>query len=386
MTFGVEHTPENEKIALVREYLESGLGYRKFFDKNKGKIPVRIRQFGDWCHKYRDVAKLKDGYVPERHEIKGTSTLYDSEGNVKMTWVKTSKEIEDAKAVMLAALDEAKEDLPKIKDIKRPKKWDENLAAVIPIGDAHFGMLAWHEETGNDFDLNIAKRDLCGAMKYLIDSGPACDTCVIANVGDMLHYSTMKPITEASGHVLSADSRAQKMVRVTVSALRFAIEYAAQKHNKVVCINSSGNHDGLLAHIMNIMLANIYEGNKRIAIMDQPTSRHYFQHGKVLIGVVHGHQTKDRDLPGIMATERPEQWGQTKHRTWIRGHHHHDSRVEYNGCIVEQVRTLAAGDDYAVSSGFLSGRDIKQILFHKEFGEVGRNICGIDLLRSLQVE
>jgi len=374
---------KNEKIELVREYLKSGVGYRKFYKDHKSRIGVSERSFSDWCTKFRDVANLKDGYIPNDHAVKGTSTLYDAEGNVRLTWVKTSKEIEDAKAAMLAAIDEAKADLPKITEIKRPKKWDENLAAVIPIGDAHFGMLAWREECGEDFDLNIAKRDLCGAMKYLIDSGPSCDVCVIANVGDLLHYSTMKPVTEASGHVLSADSRAQKMVRVTVAAMRFAIEYAATKHNRVVCINSSGNHDGLLSHVLNIMLANIYDGNERITVMDQPTSRHYFQHGKVLIGVVHGHQTKDRDLPGIMATERPEQWGQTKHRRWFRGHHHHDSRVEYNGCIVEQVRTLAAGDDYAVSSGFLSGRDIKQILFHKEYGEVGRNICGIDLLRSL---
>jgi hypothetical protein len=247
-------------------------------------------------------------------------------------------------------------------------------------------MCSWGEESGTDFNLDIAMRELCGAFKYLIDQGPSCDACVIVNVGDFLHYSKMEATTERSGHVLDASGRAQNMVRVGVSILRFCIEYAAKKHGRVVVINSSGNHDGLLAHTLNIMLANIYENNPQIEVQDQPTSRHYFQHGKVLIGVAHGHQTKDRDLPGIMATERPEQWGQTRYRTWFRGHHHHDTKVEYNGAFVEQVRTLAPNDAYAAAGGYLSGSDLKQIIYHRDYGEQGRTICGIDLLRSILKE
>jgi hypothetical protein len=82
-----------------------------------------------------------------------------------------------------------------------------------------------------------------------------------------------------------------------------------------------------------------------------------------------------------MATEKPEEWGATKHRVFFRGHHHHDNRVEYNGCIVEQMRTLAPGDAYAVGGGYLSGRDMKCIVMHSEFGEQMRLTCGIDVLR-----
>ena len=56
--------------------------------------------------------------------------------------------------------------------------------------------------------------------------------------------------------------------------------------------------------------------------------------------------------------------------------------MEFNGCQVEQFRTLAAGDAYAVSNGFLAGRDMKCIVMHSEYGEVGRNICSIDMLRD----
>lgn len=317
-------------------------------------------------------------------DVKGTSRYYKLEdGGV---WIKTDKEKQSLLSAVEALIDESKSDLPEIKDLSPPENYNKDLACVIPIADAHVGMLSWGEETGDDFDLNIAKRNICGAFKYLIDQGPQCSVCVIANLGDYFHYSGMESKTDRSGHILDADSRAQKMVKVGIAALRFCIEYAAAKHDKIVVINSSGNHDGLLGHTLNILMANIYENHERIEVNDKPTSRHYYDFGKNLFGFVHGHQTKDKDLPGVMATEHPVLWGKTKHRTWYRGHHHYDSRVEYLGCFVEQVRTLSAGDAYAVGGGYLSGRDLKQIVYHREYGEQSRIICGIDLLKSLQSE
>lgn len=314
-------------------------------------------------------------------EITGTSRYYSLEdGGI---WVKTSKEKESLSQAIASIKESLCEDLPAIKPIKGPKKYNDDLAVVIPIGDAHIGMFAWHKETGDDFNLEIAERDLCGAFKYLIDQAPPSDKCIIVNVGDFLHYHAMEAKTERHGHILSASGRPQEMLKVGVRVLRYCIEYAATKHRIVESINVPGNHESLLAHAINIMLANIYENCANVIVHDAPTPRHYTQHGKCLFGVVHGHQTKDRDLPSIMATERPEQWGQTKFRTWFRGHHHHDSRIEYNGCIVEQVRTLAAQDDYACAGGYLSGRDLKAVLYHSEYGEVGRHICGIDLLREV---
>lgn len=325
--------------------------------------------------------KDASGAVLEKLEITGTSRYYSLEdGGI---WVKTSKEKESLKQAIETIKNGLCDDLPIIESIAPPDSYNDELAVVIPIGDAHIGMFAWHKETGEDFDLDIAERDLCGAFKYLIDQAPPSSKCVIANVGDFLHYSMMEAKTERHGHILSASGRPQEMIKVGVRVLRYCIEYAATKHKIVESINAPGNHESLLAHAINIMLANIYEGNERIVIHDAPTQRHYTQHGKCLFGVVHGHQTKDRDLPSIMATERPEQWGQTKFRTWFRGHHHHDSRIEYTGCIVEQVRTLAANDDYACGGGYLSGRDLKAVLYHSEYGEVGRYICGIDLLREV---
>ena len=382
---------------------DNHLRFNKFTQEIREEI-VRKRQAGasyvDLKEEYDvsqwSVRRWVDAYghtverglsVPSGHLLKKSTrqvTWRDEEGNYQAEWlthIKDSEEIQEAFEAMVRGMSE---ELPTVKPIKPPNNWNEQLAVVIPIGDAHIGMYAWDEECGDSFDLAIATRDICAAFDYLIAQGPNCERAIIANVGDFLHYSTMEAKTEKHGNILEPSGRAQAMVKAGVSALRYCIERAAEKHQYVDVINACGNHDSLLAHTLNIMMDNIYQDNDRIIVHSQPTSRHYVQHGKVLIGVVHGHQTKDKDLPIIMANECPVQWGETEHRVWFRGHHHHDSRVEYNGAVVvEQVRTLAAKDAYAVEGGYIAGRDLKQIIYHKEYGEMGRNICGIGMLKSM---
>jgi hypothetical protein len=283
---------------------------------------------------------------------------------------------------MRQAVEAICEDVKPTKAIPAPPEVNEQLLSVYPWGDPHVGMYAWADEVGENFDLEIAEQDMCNAVDYLVERSPPSKRGVLVNLGDFFHYTNMSGSTERSGHVLDRDSRTAKMIDVGVRILRRCIERMRQKHEIVEVINAPGNHDETFAHFLNIMFRTLYENEPRVVIHDAPTTRHYLRHGKCLIGVVHGHQTKDRDLPGIMAAERPEDWGQTKHRVFFRGHHHHDNRVEYTGpCFVEMVRTLAPGDSFAVGGGWLSGRDMKCIVMHEEFGEQMRLTCGIDVLR-----
>lgn len=318
--------------------------------------------------------------VPDGYKVKGISTYYNAKGKPSGQWVKSTADEQRQRELMQAAFEAMAEDLPTLPAVPAPGATLDSLLAVYPMGDPHVGMLSWGEETGADFDLRIAERDLCAAMAYLVEQAPAAKRAVIINLGDYFHADNMAGMTSRSGNVMDMDSRLPKMFRVGVKIMRQLVDSALRKHETVEVINAIGNHDDVLAMVMSVMLAQIYENEPRIVIHDQPTSRHYIQHGKVLIGVTHGHQTKDTDLPGIMATERPKQWGDTQYRYFYRGHHHHDSLKEYNGCIVEQFRTLAAGDAYAVSGGYLSGRDMKCIVHHAEYGEVARNTCALEML------
>lgn len=366
-----------------------------------GSVPAAAKALGrDERGLYRALDRAKKaaalaGYAPDHDNVKtvppgyalrGTSTLYtvgkDGKERISAQWVKSTRDdqaaIETIRATVEAWCDEAK---GAIAPIPKPKGCASNLMTLYPMGDPHFGMYSWAAETGADFDLHIAEKDLCAAVDYLVDQSPPSKRAALINLGDFFHTDNMDGTTARSGHALDTDGRLHKMIDIGVRTLRRCIHRMLEKHESVEVINAPGNHDHVLALALSVLLRNVYENEPRLKIHDSPTMRHYIRHGKCLVGVVHGHQTKDSDLPGIMATERAEDWGQTKHRTFLRGHHHHDSRKEYNGCTVEQFRTLAAGDAYAVGGGYLSGRDMKAIVLHSEHGERARFTCGIDVLR-----
>jgi len=324
------------------------------------------------------IHELWDG-----QKLKGYSGCFHHEKGEIMRWVKTNEDLDRTLEILSQQIESWVSDLQhKIAPIQAPKVCYDDLMTCYPMGDPHFGLYCWAKEVGNDFNLDIAEAELFAAVDYLVHQSPPSHRAVLVNLGDFFHYDSMENLTPASGHVLDSDTRPQRMIDIGIRALRRCLQRMLEKHEIVEMINAPGNHDPILSRAMNVFFRNIYENEPRIKIYDEPTTRHYIEHGKCLIGVTHGDKTKDPSLPGIMATEMPEAWGRTKFRHFWRGHHHHDSVLELNGCKVEQFRTLAPGDAYAVGHGYLSGRDMKAVVFHREYGEQARFTCGIDVLKT----
>lgn len=371
--------PDAELQQAVAAYLKHRSEYKAAEELGMSRTTVQSRL---------KMARARGLMADDGYRVKGRSTLYavtDGGRTPVMEWVKTTEDQQAQEARLKAIVEGLKSDLPVLKRSYRPSgKRAEHLLNLIPMGDPHFGLLCWDKEVGDDFDLDIAKRDFCGAVDYLVSQAPPADRCVIANLGDFYHVDNLEGLTPANRHSLDVDSRLPKIIEVGVTALRQAITTALGRHQTVEVVCCRANHDPALGLALAVLLKHVYEKEPRVVVHSEPTFRHYIRHGKVLLGFVHGDKTKDVDLPGIMATERAEDWGKTRHRYFWRGHHHRDAKGEYNGCIVEQVRTLAARDAYATGAGYLSGRDMKLITYHSEYGESARTTCGIDLLRGLQ--
>ena len=273
--------------------------------------------------------------VPDGFKVKGVSSLYDQDGQLKAQWVKSTADQERQRILLEESIKAMAEDLPKVVHRDYELEASSSLLAAYPIGDAHIGMLSWHEETGEDWDLKIAEDIQCKAMDYLVKSSPACDQAVIINLGDWYHYDNMDGVTTRSGHSLDVDGRYAKMARVGVKIMRQCIESALDKHRNVRVVNVIGNHDDTSAVMLSICLANIYENEPRVTIDTNPSVFNYVRHGKVLIGCHHGHSCKPDKLPGVMATDRARDWGETEYRYWYIGHIHHQSLKDYAGVTVE---------------------------------------------------
>jgi hypothetical protein len=325
-------------------------------------------------------------HLPDPKTIVKLSTLYDQEGNVTQQWV---AEKPDAVAQANAWKEYAEilaEDLPRIEPIPVPEAGSDDLLACYPIGDHHMGMLAWREETDEDYDLKISEDLLRSATNYLVETSGHCRDALVLFLGDFMHYDSFVPVTPTNKNFLDSDSRFPKMVRTALRTMRYLIEKAAAKHEKVHVIVEIGNHDLSSSIFLMEALRNIYEKEPRIFVDTSPKHFHYYRYGNNLIGTHHGHgkSAKLADLPLIMATDRPAEWGMTDFHYWFTGHVHHDQVKDFPGCRVESMRVLAAPDAYAAQNGWRSKRDMKSIIFDRQFGEIARHIINPEKLRSLK--
>lgn len=319
--------------------------------------------------------------VPDGFSVAGVSTMYDADGEVKLQWVKSKQEAEQLLELALEAVREGFNDV-KLPKIAKPLKVDtKELLAVYPMGDPHIGLYTWAKETGDDFDVKIAERNLVTAVERLVECAPASDQALIVNVGDFYHSDTMDNRTSRSGNALDVDTRWANVLYVGVRAMRSCIEAALKKHNKVHVINEIGNHDDHTAQVLTLALSMSYEKNPRVTFDMGPGRFHYYRFHDVLIGVTHGDTVKPEKLGGIMATDRAKDWGETVRRYWYTGHIHTRNVFELPGCEVESFRTLAPKDAWTASMGYRSGRDMYCIVIHKEFGEIERHRKDILMLK-----
>lgn len=316
--------------------------------------------------------------VPDGFTVKGTSTYYNDEGKPTGQWVKTQADRDRQLAILQESLLATFSDIAPLSTVKPPKLASRDLMTVYPLGDPHLGMYAWADESGEDFDLNIATTDLKNATDRLVEIAPASHEAVLLNLGDFFHSDNMEGKTRRSGNVLDVDTRWSRVLSMGVETMIHLIRRMLEKHERVTVRNNIGNHDEHSSIMLAVALQAFFRQNKRVRIDTSPSPFWYVQHGEVLIGSTHGDRTKPADLPQIMATDRPIAWGESKYRYWYTGHIHHHTRHEFRGCQVESFRTLAASDAWHHGEGYRSGRDMHCIVHHKRQGDLERHRVGIE--------
>lgn len=333
----------------------------------------------------------KHGYAPGHFEhgaapgysIAKVTIQRGADGTVERTWERqtpdTGNALEALREAVAGILDPSFACLP---PVPAPSICDADLLTVIPMGDPHFGLLTWAEETGENFDLSIAERLTFEAVDRLATSGPNSDTALLLNLGDYFHADDSTNRTRRSQAQLDVDGRFPKIARVGIRAMVRCIRRLLEKHRTVIVRNNRGNHDPHQADMLTLALEGWFHDEPRVTIEASPSSFYYHRFGNVLIGSTHGDGAKLADLPLIMATDAPEDWAAAKFRVWHCGHFHHDQLKEHPGCTVETHRTLAAGDAWHRHSGYRSGRDMKSICYHRVHGEVTRIRCSVTQLEA----
>ena len=378
---------QREYLEAIREHGSAGAAAKE--------LGVHKSAISRSCAAVRKKAALH-GYAPDRGMEQAapegtyrdrTSTLwkYDPETGLRtkaLSWEINKPLLEDGR---LEAITEFAESLtsrvPAALPVPEPVTRFPLQATVYPMGDPHIGMYSWAEETGDDFDIDIAGRELKGAMSTLVNGVPPTEQAVVVNLGDFYHGDNSQNRTTRSGNVLDVDTRWQRVFKLGAELMIDLVDMALQKHKRVLVRNAIGNHDDHSSVVLSLVMAAHYRNEPRVEIDCSPSMFWYWHFGEVLLGVTHGDKTKLSQLPLIMAADQSEAWGRTKFRHWFTGHVHNKRLEEHGGVLCESFRTLAARDAYAAGAGYRSGRDMQAVVFDGEYGEVGRNTVNIRLAR-----
>jgi hypothetical protein len=329
-----------------------------------------------------------------------TKKLYDSEGNWKESNVIAHEEATqtnygyNVKITVKPIQNElTSEALKKIFEEMKPPplivykyepKKDANML-VLPILDFHLGKLAWREETGEDYDMNIAERIykqvVTDILERIIHANIAIDRIVFPIGQDFFHMDTIRNTT-TGGTQMDSDTRWSKMYQRGVELLVWAIEQL-RPIAPVECMYVAGNHDKMLSYFATYHLNGYYRNVDSVTVDISPTVRKYIHYGNVLIGMSHGKE-EGRRISGLMQIEEPEAWGQSLFREWYLGDLHHEEAKEENGINIRRLSAITATDAWHNEKGFKGAiKKAQAFIWSKERGNrhtINSIVFGSDLI------
>lgn len=285
------------------------------------------------------------------------------------------KKIVDAKQ----SIDALKEDARKFAPVYHPIKYaqDGEYLFEIDMQDIHFGRLAWQEESGENYDIKIARTAVESSLLKLIGFSKLHKIeRILFPLGNDFFNVDNKFNTTTRGTPQQEDTRWQKTFRLGREMCVWMIDTCAQIAPVDVLI-VPGNHDEQRAFYMGDALECWYHNCGDVHINNEAAKRKYYSYGSVLLGFTHGYDEKLERLPLLMALDQPILWAGSKFREWHTGDKHHKKDLrpvadEGSGMVVRIMRSLAAYDAWTFDKGYRSVRASEAFLWHKANGLIAQ--------------
>lgn len=251
---------------------------------------------------------------------------------------------------------------------------NENNLLEISLFDSHFGKLAWHGETGEDYDTKIARKRYIEAIETLLFRAKAYNyNRIIFPIGNDYFNSDNLNNTTTKGTPQDEDLRWQKTFSDGVKLLIDSINILKQTGVPIDVIVIPGNHDFSKSYYCGSFIEAWFNCDEQVNVNNGASPRKYYRFGEVLLGFTHGSEEKESSLPLLMATdiESKPMWSITKFHEWHLAHIHRKRKVDYT--VIDKSRTI--NEDLGVTVRYLSSITGTEEWHHKK-GYVGCNKAG----------
>jgi hypothetical protein len=250
---------------------------------------------------------------------------------------------------------------------------EENLLMEFAPFDLHWGKLAWDEEAGENYDMDLAAEALNKSVDYTIEMASKFPvTKIVFPFGQDFFQIDNEQGTTTAGTQQDTDSRFKKIFkegrRIVIETIEKLKQFAP-----VDVLVVSGNHGKISEFMLGELLYIKYQNDKYVNVDNGAMDRKYYVYGKNLIMYTHGDQEKNSDLPLIMAAEMPKEWADCPSRYIKLGHFHQEMLREYCGVKVEILPSLSATDAWHKRKGYVNNtRGVISSLYDKNLGLVNK--------------
>ena len=246
---------------------------------------------------------------------------------------------------------------------------------VINPADIHINKLSLAEETGDEYDIDIALQRVNKAVDDILKRSESYNIeLIILCVGnDILHTDNKSGTTAGTPQDMDTHwHRAFKIARKMYVEIIEKLVSVADVH----VMHNPSNHDWYSGFMLADAVYCWFHKHPQITWDVEIRHRKYFTYGKNLIGTSHGDGAKENDLPMLMATEAKD-WSNTKYRYFYLGHVHHKKQIKYilgdkQQITIEYMRSPSGTDSWHDRNGYKSPKSIEGFIHHKENGQVAR--------------
>ena len=245
---------------------------------------------------------------------------------------------------------------------------DSGCVLEICIPDLHSGLLSWRCETGEDYDLNIAKERFFKAISDIIRrSGVhSFSKVLLVTLGDLLHTDNDSQTT-TKGTFQQVDGRLAKIFDCTLDMLIDAVKMLSSLA-PVEVIYISGNHDRVLGYTLVKAAKKAFEGNEKITFDTSPNPQKFRLIGNSLVGWTHGDMPK-KNMHGWLQDRARKEFGESKYAEIHSGHYHSEQVVCAAGVTIRYMPNLASASYWEHQQGFPNTtKTVICYRWHKEKG------------------
>ena len=264
---------------------------------------------------------------------------------------------------------------PSYPHIDYPKREDGHLLIINPA-DVHIGKFADSLETGEDYNIEIAKERVREGVKGILRNaeGYPIEKILFCIGNDILHTDN----TMGSTTRLTPQDTDGKWFRHFTEALELYVEIVEMliQIAPVDCVHSMSNHDYMSGFHLAHALKSWYRNTDSVYVDADPKHRKYYSWKNSLIGLTHGDGAKLNNLPLHMAQEEPKMWAETKYRYWYLHHLHHKQRYKFMssfdniGVTVEFLRSPSGTDSWHFSKGYTGSIKAVEGFIHNKYGQI----------------